>query len=94
MGYTIQDIGVSMVRIIAYAVKTGAITLEQMALLLSERAARLFGMYPQKGVLRVGSDADIVIFDPNDRATCAACDRSDHRADHVVLYRRGLHAHA
>jgi len=65
-----------------YAVKTGAITLEQMALLLSERAARLFGMYPQKGVLRVGSDADLVIFDPNDAHTISwktnlhACDNS------------------
>lgn len=61
-----------------YAVKTGAITLEQMALLLSERAARLFGMYPQKGVLRVGADADIVIFDPSDR--------------HMISWKTNLHA--
>lgn len=65
-----------------YAVRTGAITLEQMALLMSERAARLFGMYPQKGVLRTGSDADIVVFDPNDVHTISwktnlhACDNS------------------
>ena len=65
-----------------YAVCSGAITLEQMALLLSERAAKLFGMFPQKGVLRVGSDADIVVFDPNDAHTISwktnlhACDNS------------------
>ena len=65
-----------------YAVQTGAITLEQMALLLSERAARLFGMYPRKGALRVGSDADLVIFDPFDphtiswRTNLHACDNS------------------
>ena len=65
-----------------YAVETGAITLEQMALLLSERAAKLFGMYPKKGVLRVGADADIVVFDPNDPHTISwetnlhACDNS------------------
>ena len=68
--------------IYTYAVETGAITLEQMALLLSERAARLFGMYPQKGVLKVGADADIVVFDPHDAHTISwktnlhACDNS------------------
>ncbi len=68
--------------IYTYAVKTGAITPERMALLLSERAARLFGMYPKKGVLRAGSDADVVVFDPNDPHTISwktnlhACDNS------------------
>ncbi len=61
-----------------YAVRTGAITLEQMALLLSERAARLFGMFPKKGVIRVGADADLVIFDPNAR--------------HTISYKTNLHA--
>jgi len=73
-----------------YAVKTGAITLEQMALLLSERAARLFGMFPQKGALRVGSDADLVIFDPNDPHTISwktnlhACDNSPYEGMEVL----------
>ncbi len=48
-----------------YAVKAGYITLEQMAALLSENAAKLFGMYPKKGVLQEGSDADITVFDPD-----------------------------
>lgn len=46
-------------------VQGGYITIEQMGKLLSENAAHLFGMYPRKGVLREGSDADIVLFDPN-----------------------------
>lgn len=46
------------------AVHTGRISITQMAAQLSENAAKLFGMFPQKGVLRAGSDADIVIFDP------------------------------
>lgn len=46
-------------------VQEGHITIEQMGKLLSENAARLFGMYPQKGVLQEGADADIVLFDPN-----------------------------
>lgn len=47
------------------AVKGGYISILEMGKLLSENAAKLFGMFPQKGVLREGSDADIVIFDPN-----------------------------
>lgn len=40
------------------------ISLSQMCRLLSENPARLYGMYPRKGILRPGSDADIVIYDP------------------------------
>ena len=47
------------------AVKGGFIDMVAMGQLLSTRAAKLFGMYPRKGVLQAGSDADIVIFDPN-----------------------------
>ena len=36
-----------------------------MAKLLSENPAKLFGMYPQKGVLQPGSDADITIINTN-----------------------------
>ncbi len=50
--------------IYTYAVETGRITLPQMAALLSENAAKLFGMYPKKGVISAGSDADIAIYDP------------------------------
>ena len=47
-----------------YGVRQGRITLEQMCQLLSENPAKLYGMYPKKGALLEGSDADIVIFDP------------------------------
>ena len=36
-----------------------------MCALLAENPARLYGAYPRKGVLAVGSDADIVVLDPN-----------------------------
>ena len=46
-------------------VRSGRITPHQMMLALAQRPAQLFGMFPQKGALQVGSDADIVIFDPD-----------------------------
>lgn len=48
-----------------YGVAAGRITAHQMLQTLAEQPARLFGMYPQKGALAVGSDADIVILDTN-----------------------------
>jgi dihydropyrimidinase len=39
------------------------LALERIAEVTSERPARLFGMYPQKGVIRVGSDADFAVVD-------------------------------
>lgn len=45
-------------------VAKGRISLNQWVDLCSTRASKLFGMFPQKGTLAVGTDADIVIFDP------------------------------
>ncbi|MGC5774458.1 dihydropyrimidinase [Paenibacillus pabuli] len=43
----------------------GRISLHQWVDLCSTRASKLFGLFPQKGTLAVGTDADIVIFDPS-----------------------------
>ena len=48
----------------SYGVAAGKISLNQFVSLLSADPARLMGMYPQKGTITAGSDADIVIFNP------------------------------
>ena len=53
-------------------VRGGRITLNRMVDLLATSAAKLFGLYPRKGTIAVGSDADIVVFDPNRRHTISA----------------------
>ena len=55
-----------------YGVAAGRLTLTQFVHLLAEEPAKLFGMYPRKGVLAVGSDADIVIWDPAWTGTISA----------------------
>lgn len=52
----------------------GRISLPRLAALTSGNAARLYGMYPKKGVLLPGSDADIVIVNPDIRRTLRAAE--------------------
>lgn len=46
-------------------VLSGRLSPTRWARVLSENPARIFGLYPKKGVLRPGSDADLVLFDPS-----------------------------
>lgn len=46
-----------------YGVSAGRLSEEQMCALLSENPARLYRLYPKKGVIAAGSDADLVIWD-------------------------------
>ena len=53
-------------------VREGRISLNRFVELISTSPAKIFGLFPRKGTIAPGSDADIVIFDPNRTVTLAA----------------------
>lgn len=55
-----------------FGVGEGRIPLRRWIDLVSTAPARLFGLYPKKGTLQVGSDADIVLWNPETRRTISA----------------------
>jgi dihydropyrimidinase len=50
----------------------GRITKERWVEIVSTAPAKLFGMYPRKGSVSVGADADLVVYDPNRKRTISA----------------------
>ena len=50
-------------------VNRNRLTLPRLVQVLAENPARIFGLYPRKGVLEKGADADVVVFDPTVRHT-------------------------
>jgi dihydropyrimidinase len=63
-----------------HGVAAGRIRVEDLVALLSTNPARLFGLYPRKGAILPGSDADLVLVDPARRKTVRA-DDLDSRVD-------------
>lgn len=58
----------------ASGVAQGRMSEEEFCRLLSTEPARAFGMYPRKGALDLGSDADVVVWDPKAEAVLTAAD--------------------
>jgi len=60
------NVGVeTLVRVLLNELGTGRITAERLAWALSEGTARLYGLYPHKGAILPGSDADLTLVDPD-----------------------------
>jgi dihydropyrimidinase len=55
-----------------YGVKRGILDLHRFVDSASTRAAKLFGLFPRKGTIAVGSDADLVVYDPNYKGVLSA----------------------
>jgi len=60
-----RQLGATLPLLMTEGVHKGRITIEQFVKLTSENVAKIWGIYPRKGVLSPGSDADIVIMDPD-----------------------------
>ena len=59
-----------------YGVLEGRFDLHRFVELTSTRAAKIFGLYPRKGSITVGADADLVVWDPAATGTISAA--TDH----------------
>jgi dihydropyrimidinase len=67
-----------------HGVNSGRISLNRFVEITSTTPARIFGMYPRKGEIAAGSDADVVIWDPNAAYTISA--RTHHmRVDYSMF---------
>jgi dihydropyrimidinase len=65
----VSNVQTSIGMLYAEGVQKGRITLNQMVAVTATNPAKLFGLWPAKGTLAVGSDADVVLLDPEHQVT-------------------------
>jgi len=69
-----SEIAATLPLLLTHGVATGRIDWQTLARLTAENPARRFAMYPRKGELRLGADADAVVVDPAERWVMRAHD--------------------
>jgi dihydropyrimidinase len=62
----VADLETSLPMLWSEGVRRGRLTPERFVAVTATNPARLFGLGPRKGTIAVGSDADVVVFDPNE----------------------------
>jgi dihydropyrimidinase len=73
-----------MMVLYTHGVRQGRFSINRWVELCCTNPAKLFGMYPQKGTLAPGSDADVVVWDPEAKHTISA--RTHHQRTDYNLY--------
>lgn len=61
----VENLQTLMPMLFSEGVRAGRLSLSRFVAVTSTNAAKLFGLYPRKGAIMPGSDADLAIFDPN-----------------------------
>jgi dihydropyrimidinase len=69
--------------LLSEGVAKGRLTMERLSQITSAEPARLFGLYPRKGAVMAGSDADLVIIDP-DREVALSADTLHMNLDYTL----------
>lgn len=77
----VPGVGDRMPLLWSYGVRQGRLSPEQFVALTSTNPAKIFGIYPTKGSLQVGSDADLVLWDPEKELTYGL-EHAHHRTDY------------
>jgi dihydropyrimidinase len=82
--YGTPEIETMLVNVWNGGVNTGRITPNEVARITSENIAKIMGLYPRKGRLDEGSDADIVVFDPR-KAWTISSDNQHTNAEYTIF---------
>jgi dihydropyrimidinase len=76
-----------------HGVNAGRISLQRFVEVTAEAPAKIFGMFPKKGIVAAGSDADIVLWDPLAKYTITAATQNMH-TDYSIFEGFEVHGNA